>query len=363
MMKNYSEQLKQVLEKYNNILICIKGSPDPDAIASSFALKCICETLNVRSLIVATTKLSLPQNKAFVNKLKIPVRFHDTLPNIDKFDSYIVADHQSAFIEGITGKLPCAAHIDHHEKIDEDIEADFKLIREDVGSASTIITLLLKEMDIKIEDYTITYVSTALLYGIQTDTDKYKHATSHDYEALNFLSKYSDNRIINKITGLPLSENTAKYLREAVLNQTVYKNWLITGIGFINETDRDSIAIIADFLLAREKAPVVIVFAAIQKKGKDRLALDVSLRTDVDDIDLNNIIKGITPNGGARNFKGAYQIDLNYFDRCPDKEKLWEVIHSTTVEILKKQRDELLITDLRGFYRKLRSRVSSVFKK
>jgi len=334
-MKKHAKQLQQVLSGYSSILIVIKGSPDPDALASSFALKVLCDFMNIDSTISATTRLSLPQNKALVSQLKIPIHFSKKVPEADRFDAYVVLDHQSPQVPGLTGRIPCAAHIDHHEKLPEDITCGYRIVDKEVGSTSTIMALLFKEISPGLEPSLMEAVATALIYGIQTDTDKYRHAEHLDYEAINFLSKYGDNRIINKITGLPMSEKTAFLLAAAVQNQVVYKDWLIAGVGFVDENTRDSIAIIADFLLARQQLKMVIVYAVIEGGLKNRYRLDASLRTSDEEMPLNEIIQSISSTGGARRFKGAYQVDLDYFYHTPDREILWRLVADTTLEAIK----------------------------
>jgi len=352
-MKKHAQQLQQVLSGYSSILIVIKGSPDPDALASSFALKVLCDFMNIDSMISATTRLSLPQNKALVSQLKIPIHFSKKVPEADRFDAYIVPDHQSPEVTGLTGRIPCAAHIDHHEKLPEDITCGYRIVEEQVGSTSTIMALLFKEICPDIEPSLMKDIATALIYGIQTDTDKYRHAEHLDYKAINFLSKFSDDKIINKITGLPMSEKTALLLAAAVQNQIIYKDWLITGVGFIEENTRDSIAIIADFLLARQQLKMVIVYAVIEGGAKNRYRLDASLRTSDEEMPLNDIIQSISSTGGARRFKGAYQVDLDYFSHTPDREKLWHLVAETTLETVKHQRDTYTAQRIKGAFSRL----------
>ncbi len=353
-MKEQAEELQKKLSHYKSLLIPVKGSPDPDALASAFALKVLAEGLSLSATITATAPLSLPQNKAFVSHLKIPLHISGDHPDPENYDAYAIVDHQSADVPGITGTIPCAAHIDHHEKIEEEIPCDLKIIREDAGSASTIMALIFREIKPDIKPALQEAVSTALLYGIQTDTDKYRHAKTYDYEAINYLSKYANNRIINKITGLPMSEKTALLLVKAVENQETYRDWLITGVGFIDEEHRDSIAIIADFLLARHQQSVVFVYAIIEgeKKSKERLRLDVSIRTDDDEMPLNDIIKAITTNGGGRRYKGAWQVDLDYFHTMTEEKRalLWETIREATFAAIKHQRDTYTRRRIRGAF-------------
>lgn len=325
--EDITKSLINTLKKYQNMLIYIKGSPDPDAIASSFTLKVIGESLGVKSSIIAFTETSLPQNKAIIKDLNIPIHFEKSNLNLSTYDAYSILDFQSAYIKGISEKIPCAIHIDHHEAIDELVKVDLKIVMPYMGSVSSIMALILKEYENKLDKHLLKNIATALQLGIYTDTNSLKHAGHLDYEAINYLSFYSNYEDINNIIDIPYSIEMIKFLGDAIKNQVVYKDWLITGIGFIDESYRDNIALIADFLLNREKITTVTVFAGIEDNNKKGLFLDASIRTDAKNIDLNEIIKQISPDGGARRFKGAYQIDLDYFAMCPDKKLLWDVIH------------------------------------
>ena len=362
-MEIVSHDLVRAIKKYKNILIIVKGSPDPDAIASSYALSVLCNSLKRAASIILTKKLSLPANRAFVKILKIPLSMEEEKIEIDTFDAYIVADYQSPSIPAITGRLPCAAYIDHHEMSEEEIQADFILKIPEAGATSSLVALLFKNLSVPLDDSMMTSVATALLYGIYTDTDKYSHASMLDYEALEYLSKFADNALFHKISSIPLSKKTMQMLRSAVNHQVLYKDWLITGIGYIDSSHRDSIAIIADFLLKREKPNTVVVYAAVEDEDRGRLTLEASLRSDSEYVKLNDIIKKITPQGGARKFKGAYQIDLDYFALCPDRKMLWDILTLTTTELIKRRRDSLSIIELKGLYQKIRTRINDYLSK
>ena len=82
-----TNKLIDTIKKYQSILIFIKGSPDPDVIASSFALKIICGKYDVKSNIVALSGTSLPQNKAIIDELNIPIHFEKSVNNISNYDA------------------------------------------------------------------------------------------------------------------------------------------------------------------------------------------------------------------------------------------------------------------------------------
>jgi len=361
-MHKEAAQFIQAVTRYRSIAIYIPGSPDPDAIASAYAIKHILIHHNIEADIFAEKRLSLPQNQAFIDRLKIPVIFNKEI-NINKYDAYIVPDFQNNQVKNVSGKIPCAAHIDHHGKSMNTLKADFSLLRNDVGSTSTLMALIIKYAAIVFSENDMKSLATALTYGIQTDTDKYNNITSVDLEALVFLSDFTDNAILEGINNIPHSPLTLQYYYNAMENELVYKDWAFYGIGYIAARNRDSIAIVADIILKNSAHRVVAVFAIIEDHRKKETYLDVSLRSGSSSVDLNRLIKKITPNGGGRRFKGAYQIKLNYLQNTPNRDMLWQVVEAATFESLRKSRDSLYITGLESIYGNFKNKVRSLLKK
>ncbi|MCK4763006.1 MAG: DHH family phosphoesterase [Candidatus Aminicenantes bacterium] len=360
---NFNEKAKELVEKikaYKHILICIKGSPDPDAVAAAFVLKVICEKHGIKATIDSPDPPSLPQNVKLIKDLHLPIHFKPLEEDVKKCDAYAVVDHQSVFVEGVTGAIPCAVHIDHHKPTAENIPVDFKIVMEDTGSASTIVTFLIKELGVQFEKKLWKRAATALYYGIQTDTDNFQQSYPLDMEALTFVTPYTDKVLLKTINHLPFPKETMEFLNLALQNQVIYKEWLISGVGFIDEKFRDNIAIIGDFLLKREDIFAVAIFCIVKKaKG---LTLDASFRTSDDHLNLNRLIKELSKDGGARRYKGAFQVNLDYFFHTPDKEQLWEMVRETTVEALKKKIDEVAWGGIGQFFNRFKNKISSWFR-
>ena len=361
-MENRAKQFIDAITKYNPLAIYIPGSPDPDAIASAYAIKSILGQSSVDADIFTEKSLSLPQNKAFVERLNIPLNYEKAV-NLDKYKAYIVADFQNNLVEGIGDAIPCAAHIDHHSKSKSTIKCDLSLIEKEVGSTSTIIALLIKNSDLIFSEKEMVSIATALTFGIQTDTDKYNHITPLDFEALSYLSEFADNDILQDLNSMPLSQELLLYYNRAKGNETAYKDWGFFGIGYIDAKHRDMIAIVADMILEKSEYNVIAVYALVENQRKGELYLDVSMRSKNNKVDLNRVIKRITPSGGGRQYKGAYQVKLNYFNNAPDKGILWSVVKATTLETLRKSRDTLYITGIEKVYSNIKKKVTSIFKK
>lgn len=360
--KRFADVLVETVKKYDFLLIYIKGSPDPDAIAASYALKRVCEHFGTKATIFSPVYPSLPQNIKMVKDLHLPIRFGGSYENRNHFDAYAVLDHQSASVEGLNGVIPCAVHIDHHEPEEKKIPIDLDIVIEEIGSTSSIMAFILRELETELNfDKALRVnIATALYYGIQTDTDDFLHAFPLDEEAVKNISPYCDNRLIGEISSIPFSKETIDFFTLALENRVLYKDWFISGIGFIDETYRDAVAIIGDFLLKLEDISTAVVFFIIEKK--DGLTLNVSFRTKNEEFNLNALIKRITSEGGARKYKGAYQVNLDYFVNCPDRESLWNIVNITTVEALKRQRDSHGVEEIKTYFRKLKGKLFDLFQ-
>jgi len=360
-MNKAADDFLKCVKKYSRIMIFIQGSPDPDAIASSFAIKELLKILSIDSEIYSSKKISLSQNKAFVKLLNIPLKTVKTLQP-ENFDAYIITDFQNNEVRGISEKIPCAAHIDHHQKDPNRLPADFSLIKTESGSTSTLVTLLLKNMAPGLNDEQCKSVSTALMFGIQTDTDSYEHTGDLDIEALGFLSSRADMDIINRLNGIPMSGPTLSFYNRGLEHGTIYRDWGFYGIGYIDISQRDSLAIAADLLLKKSGLKTIAVYSIVSDPGKHELFLDVSIRTKSANLDLNSLIKKITPNGGGRVYKGAYQVKLDYFRNAADRDSLWKTIENVTLDWLRKSRDSAYLHELTGITKNLLHKAVSFLK-
>lgn len=360
--KRFSALLVETIKKYKHILIYIKGSPDPDAIAASYSLKLVCEHFGTKATIHSPVYPSLPQNIKMVKDLQLPIRFGNSHENKHQFDAYAVLDHQSASVEGLNGVLPCVVHIDHHEPVVEQIPIDLDIVVEEAGATGSIMAFILRELEgeLNFDNARRIKVATALYYGIQTDTDDFLHVGPLDEEALKIISPDCDKRLVGEIASLPFSKESIDFFTLALENRILYKDWLIAGIGYIDEKYRDAVAVIGDFLLKLEDISTAVVFFIVEKK--DGLTLNVSFRTKREEFNLNALIKRITSDGGARKYKGAYQVNLDYFVHCPDKDLLWNMVNMTTIEALKKQRDFHGVEEIKTYFRQLKGKLFDLFK-
>ncbi len=350
-MKDPDAAFFQAISAHNNLLFCIKGSPDPDALAAAFVCKVMCEKLGKRCRIVATQALSLHQNRVFVKQLSLPFEIaHDFARVAGWADAYLVLDHASPVVEGLSETLPCVVHIDHHDAVEVPFPIEMRWCRTDVGSTSTLVAQILeaRHEELGVSKHDMRRMTTALLFGLQTDTDHYALATATDHAAMKFLSRFADAAVLKKLSTVPIGPATTNRLQRAERNQIIYKDWLFAGVGFIPDRSRDDIAIIADLLLRRQKVSLVVVFALVQDERRKKLTLDASVRTADRSLKLSSLIRRLSLDGGGRKFKGAFQVKLDYFLPYSERDALWAFVEKVTIEKLKRTRDSHYRVRLEG---------------
>lgn len=361
---NFSESAKHLLEtirQYGKLLVYIKGSPDPDALAASYVIKVIAGAVGTTADILSPQRPSLPQNIRFIRDLQLPVEFKGIGEDAKKYDGYVITDHQSVLVEGLTGVIPCALHVDHHHLIAESIPVTLRLHAAEAGSTCTILAFLLAELknSLDITPGIWKKMATALCFGIQTDTDNMQLAELLDAASLEKISSDCDWKLISNWTSLTFSPDSLRVLNQAWRNGFVYKDWFIAGLGFIDEIFRDETAVLADHLLKQKAATIVVIYFIVQSdKG---LTLNASFRSADKNLDMNAIIKRIAKNGGARRFKGAFQVDLDYFKHSRNLDLLWRLVDETTSEALKTQRDFLEARYLGAFFNRIKERIKRIF--
>ena len=299
------------------LAIIAHDNPDPDAISSSLALKEISKMVDVEAEILHRGEIGHQSNRAFVNLLEIDAK---KIKDEEYKDYGKIALIDSA-APGANNPLPedekIDIIIDHHLSNGKNFDAEYIDIRTDVGATSTIMTKYLQELGISIDKN----LSTALLYGIRTDTQEFKRNTSSaDLGAAAFLYPLADHDILSRLDTPPMSVETLDVLGEAIRNKKIKGSNLISNVGFI--LDRDVIPQAADYLLNLEGISTVVVFGL----GEDQIFL--SGRSKDIRLNIGNVMSdafGDIGSAGGHSTIAAAQVPLGLFSGVKDKETLMEL--------------------------------------
>lgn len=234
-------ELLDLLSKDQRWLILMVG--DPDALASAMALKRILARRVEAVGMAMINEISRPDNLAMVRYLNIPVR-RLTPPLAAQFDKFALVDSQPHHNPEFE-KFNFSLVIDHHPLNDDHpVTADFCEILPDYGANSTILTEYLYNFNLRPGKL----LSTALLYGIKTDTHSFEHNFNDtDIRAFKYLSKYSDQLILRKIVRSEFRVEWLKYFSTAFRKMHLLKGGLTVAMGPVDSTD--ILVILADFFL------------------------------------------------------------------------------------------------------------------
>ncbi|MBV6518286.1 MAG: potassium transporter TrkA [Candidatus Brocadia sp.] len=300
------------------VAIFLQDNPDPDAIASGFALKRIAEKYNIKSNIYYGGNIGRQQNKTLVNLLETDLTRLKTTEEVLKIVS---SAGKVALIEAsIPSKnnilpLHTIPHIviDHHQTDLSLVKGEFIEILPKIGATSTIMTRYLRHLDI-VPDPPL---ATALRYGIRVDTGGFtRNTTTEDLEAAAYLSPLLDTALLNQIENPPMSAETMDIIGRTIRNREIRGSYLISFVEFI--TDRDALPQAAELMLQMEGVSTVLVF------GIDKDKVQLSARSVDSRINLAFLLQkafGFMNAGGHANM-AAGCVDLGIFGDVNDKKSL-----------------------------------------
>lgn len=319
------------------LLICIRGYPDPDNIATSLALSYMANQFDIQSAIIHFERISHHENRALVKKLDLDIEEYSEQFDYTSYDYFAINDSQNT---ELPIKLPesckLLVFVDHHKKLGT-ITGEFVDIRENVGSTSAIYGEYLQDPRFHFdgEHPEHSKIATALMHGVRSDTDNFVNSTPQDYMASEFLSKFVDKDLLTLISRQSIPAKTMDLTQIALQRKDIRGTFMFSGVGYVREEDRDGIGQCADYLLHREGIDTVVVFGVVGGEF-----MDGSLRTKSHTLDPDKWIKDVFGKdqhgvyyGGGRKDKGGFQIPLGVFSKCSDRELLWILIKKTIDEL------------------------------
>ena len=327
--KMKSVKLAQELKKLINtvgdgkLAIIVHDNPDPDAISSAMGLKEIANSVGVKADIIYKGIIGHHENKAFVNLLDVEmIQSNDFKPS--DYKKIALIESSAPGVNNLLSQgTKVSIVIDHHQANIEEVEAEYKDIRPNMGATATIMTKYLQDLEIPVK----TELATALLYGIKVDTDDFKRNTDPaDLTAAAYLYPLSNLDILNRLETPSKSTESIDILGEAIKNRQIKGSYLISNVGTIR--DRDTLAQAADYLLTLEGITTTLIFGL----GED--TIHVSGRSRDDRINIGNILAdafGSDKAGGHAMLAGA-QIPLGVFSGTKDKQTLLKLADEAIVK-------------------------------
>ena len=318
---------------------------DPDAIGSMLGIEFLINKIHgIDCDLIYDGEISHPLNKAVVQILDVQLQKIDDYKSEDYFLNILVDTVPANAGVGNRKDIKFQVCADHHKQIPN---GDFSglVIHEFCGAASSIVYSLIKDNKIELEDGNEKHakIATALLVGIITDTSSCLSAdtTTLDFTAMQNLFDYRDADGLRKITHFSRPLSWMRLKQKAYNDVVINDGVAITGLGLLDDANRDVLPDLADdILLWGGNVQIVVVFALFYNR------LEGCIRANNEAVEVNQFCKLLgVGNGGGRACKGAYKKFLGDFciEDTEDEdlqEEMWNAIKKREIanilKVLKK---------------------------
>jgi nanoRNase/pAp phosphatase (c-di-AMP/oligoRNAs hydrolase) len=240
-----SERLLAALVPFRSLVVISHVNPDPDSLASMLGLKSLMESCQKGKSIMLTVDgmIARAENRAMVNLIPIPLVPVETV-QIDPETAVIMVDSQPHTGRRFSEAAAPQVVIDHHETGGDLSGVLFRDIRTHIGATSTMVTGYLIEQKILVSPE----LATALLYGIQSETQGYpREASTLDDGALVWLFPRANKDLLARICNPKLPQSHFATVQHSLVNAFLYRDLIVSWCGEVSQPD--IIAEIADFFI------------------------------------------------------------------------------------------------------------------
>ncbi|MCA9151119.1 MAG: DHH family phosphoesterase [Planctomycetales bacterium] len=215
-----SRRLLHIVGQYEKATIVTHDNPDPDAIATGWALReLITRRIGVPTRLVGGGAIVRAENRYMVELLQPPIELVDRLDFDDRTAIILVDCGIAATHHLLAGRREWpTAVIDHHVTPGCD-SVEFCDIRQDVAASASIAAMYLLGEGIEPE----AKLATALQYALKTETKGGETSYSPlDRSVLQWLANYADPEMLAEIEDAPLSRDYYGDMVLALQNTFLY---------------------------------------------------------------------------------------------------------------------------------------------
>jgi nanoRNase/pAp phosphatase (c-di-AMP/oligoRNAs hydrolase) len=259
------------------LVICTHRNPDPDSISSALALRYLLEhAAGVRATVAYEGMIGRAENRALVSLLRLRLRPLASIPALDWSQVALVDTQPRSGNNSFPRTARPLLVFDHHPALKTTVAA-WSDIRPGYGATATILAEYLHLAGLSVP----AWLATALAYGISSETrDLGRGAGEQDMAAYLRLYPKVRKHILARIEHPRRPRSYYAVLDRALHRAISYRNVIGTRLGDVDTPD--SVAEIADFLLAHERmgwsvvtgrhgGQLYISLRAIRGRGAGRL--------------------------------------------------------------------------------------------
>jgi nanoRNase/pAp phosphatase (c-di-AMP/oligoRNAs hydrolase) len=331
--------------KDKHLLVALRGHPDPDGIACALAQAHIATRLGVtRTTIGYCHDLSHRENRALVKLLGLDLKKIKSVKDAGDVDFLALVDSWELDPDLTDAQdIEVLTIVDHH-KASTVPRARYVDMRPEAGATATLFVEYLSELaPLDPDSEEDRRLATALMHGLSTDTDDFMLARGIDFRAAAQIAEMCDKDLLADLNRRLIAPSAMDVIARSLSALVVRRNFAMSGVGFVPEADRDTIAQAADFLVRREDIDTIITYGVVG----DRV-IEGSLRTHSPSVDpavwleqaFGTDDRGRAYGGGRRD-KGGFRIPIGFLGRSTDRAQLWTLVeHAMTTALLRQVGDE-----------------------
>ena len=249
--ETHASQLLTFLEtnrdRLSPLLVLTHDYPDPDALASAWALQYLAEAFGIEARVVYGGLITRAENRAMVKLLQIPLRKLKA-GELKKYRHVALVDTQPRFENNpFPANRRAAIVIDQHKSSIEPA-ADLALIDEKCGATCVIVAQAIQLRGLEIPEG----LATAIAYGIVSDTlDLYRVTRQDVVQTYLQVLHRCDMRMLAEIQNPPRSRRFFVTLGRSIQTAAAYRRVMVAHLGPVKTPE--SVAQVADFLLSYER--------------------------------------------------------------------------------------------------------------
>jgi nanoRNase/pAp phosphatase (c-di-AMP/oligoRNAs hydrolase) len=285
-------KIRALLAEREKVGILVQPDPDPDGIASAYALRFLLGRKRTTAPLISFGEVQRPENQALCDAIGIEVRVI-TPDELCEFDALVLVDVQpNVFGDDPPERLKQPdVVIDHHPER-AGYGTTISDIRVGYGATASILTEYLRATHTEIN----AKLATALLYGIKSDTQYLGRQTSdRDMLSFAYLHAYHSPALLRRIERPALPLDGLQALGRALAKTEVRDGINILVLGRVRE---DVIPQVADMALQAEGAEWAIAVGTVDRNlvfsvrnvGYVRAAGEV----------VRDVVEGLGVGGGHR---------------------------------------------------------------
>lgn len=294
------QELLKIGERGGRVLILMQNNPDPDAIASAYALRHILKMkCKKRAIIGFGGMLGRAENRAMVQELKLDIR-HIRPKGLGVYETVCLVDAQPRSGNNVlVGERGAAIVIDHHVLPKRKRwSAELCDVRPHYGATATILYEYLLAAQLRPN----ARLATMLYYGIQSDTQELgREANDADIAAFQALVPQAEKRRLARIRRAPLPPEYFAMLSDALTHSETSGTSVVTLLR--DAAQPDMFAEIADLTLRLDSARTSVCYGPFE--GVVYLSARAADARGNAAARMRKVVKGIGTGGGHRSMAGG----------------------------------------------------------